>query len=332
MRRILPFICIALISLSGNTQDFHLSQYNSAPINFNPAMTGMFKGNYRIHGHYRTQWQAVATRPFTTGLLSFDMPVPGVKNLAVGAQIANQNAGQGNYNVFAFLASAAYDFKLDKGNAHHLSVGIQGGFFQKSVDPDRLFFQQQYSPMSGGGFDAALPNGESFASQSVFQHDLNAGLMYYYAKPSARFNPFIGGAAFHITEPEETFFSLDNKIPMRFLVHGGSKINVNQKIQFVLKALYMQQRNASELTYSLLLHYYLESSDAYIIFGPTYRNKDAAIIEGGIRMNRWEARISYDINTSSLRTTSNGRGGFEIGVTYIMRKFNPNPIQSCPRL
>jgi hypothetical protein len=82
----------------------------------------------------------------------------------------------------------------------------------------------------------------------------------------------------------------------------------------------------------LLLHYFLKSSDTYIIFGPTYRNKDAAIIEAGLKKGKYTARISYDINTSKLKEVSNHRGGFEISLTYVARRSKPNPLANCPRL
>jgi type IX secretion system PorP/SprF family membrane protein len=315
---------------AGIGQDFHLSQYDAAALNFNPAMTGMFKGKYRFHGHYRSQWQAVASKPYLTGLFAFDTPLN--KRISLGAQAANFRAGQGNYNVFSFLVSAATDLKLDKNNVHHLAIGVQAGVFQKSIDPNKLSFEAQYSPYNGGGFDAGISNGETFTRESLILPDANAGIMYYYGKQSARFNPFVGGTFYHLNQPNESFFSGENKLPMRWVGHGGVKFNLNNRIQFIGKAIYMGQKNARELTYTLHVHYYLSNSDAYILFGPTYRNKDAAIIEGGARLNNLIFRMSYDINTSSLRYSSNGRGGFEMSLTYIINKVDPNPIQSCPRI
>ncbi len=68
--KILFVFILGMYSL--HAQDFHLSQYDAAALNTNPALTGAFRGNYRLHGHYRNQWSTVATRPFTTGLLAFD--------------------------------------------------------------------------------------------------------------------------------------------------------------------------------------------------------------------------------------------------------------------
>lgn len=311
-------------------QDFHLSQYDAPPMFLNPAFTGMFDGKFRIHGHYRTQWAAVATKPFTTAGISFDMPI---KKFGAGIQIMNYRAGVGQFNVLSVLLSAGYDIVLDQPKNHHIAVGVQAGIVHKSFNVNELTFGNQYSSANGGGFDTGLPTGEAFANTSILTHDINAGFLYYYAKENVRINPFVGFSAFHLTQPNETFFNnTTNKLPIRYYLHGGVKVNVNEKIQLLPKAIYMKEVNANEWTATLLLHYYLKDNDTYLIFGPTYRSKDAGIIEAGIKKGQYTARISYDINTSSLKKVSNHRGGFEISLTYIARRSKPNPLANCPRL
>lgn len=321
---------IVLISVKTATaQDFHLSQYDAPPMFLNPALTGMFDGKFRVHGHYRQQWMAVATKPFTTGGISFDMPI---KKFGIGAQVFNYRAGAGNYNALSALLSVGYDVVFDKKNNHHLALGIQGGIVQKSVDVNKLSYGNQYTTANGGGFDTGLPSGETFSNTNYLIHDINAGALYYYAKENARLNPFIGFSAFHLTQPSESFFGSSNKLPLRYYVHGGVKVNINSRIQLLPKFIYMKQINDQELTATLLLHYYLSNSNTYLIFGPTYRNKDAAIIEAGIKKGSYTCRVSYDINTSTLKEVSNSRGGFEISLTYIARRNKPNPLANCPRL
>lgn len=330
MKRIFGTLGLSLL-LTGTShaQDFHLSQYDAPPMFLNPAMTGMFDGAYRIHGHYRTQWQAVATKPFTTGGISFDMPI---KKFGAGIQLFNYRAGTGGFNVFSALLSVGYDVVFDKAKNHHLALGIQGGIKHKSVNFNDLTYGNQYTDANGGGFDTGVNSGESFGSSSFVIADFNAGFLYYFAKENSRLNPFIGFSAFNLTEPTESFYGIDNKLPRRYYIHGGTKVNVNQKIQLLPKFIYMKQTNDQEFTATLLLHYYMKDPDTYIIFGPTYRNKDAAIIELGLKKGSYTARLSYDINTSSLKEASSHRGGFEISLTYVAKRSKPNPIANCPRL
>jgi type IX secretion system PorP/SprF family membrane protein len=331
-KRSLSIVVLAVtLALSVNTasaQDFHLSQYDAPPLFLNPAMTGMFDGKFRIHAHYRTQWAAVATKPFTTMGLSFDMPV---KKFGIGLQVMNYRAGAGDFNVLSALLSVGYDVVFDEAKNHHLALGVQGGIVNKSVNYNKLTFGNQYTSANGGGFDTGLPTGEIYSNASLLIADVNAGFLYYYAKENVRINPFVGLSAFHLTQPNESFYDKTNKLPIRYYVHGGLKINVNEKIQLLPKGIYMKELNATEYTATLLLHYYLKD-DTYLIFGPTYRSKDAGIIELGLKKGQYTARVSYDINTSSLKTVSNSRGGFEISLTYIARRNKPNPLANCPRL
>ena len=329
---VLLFVVLFFVVLTKKTsaQDFHLSQYDAPPMFLNPAFTGMFDGKFRLHGHYRTQWSAVATKPFTTAGLSFDMPV---KKFGIGLQVFNYRAGVGNYNALSALLSVAYDIVFDKAQNHHLALGAQGGIVHKSINMNELTFGNQYTTANGGSFDTGINSGELYSNTSFVIHDINAGALYYYAKQNVRLNPFIGFSAFHLTQPSESFYgNTSNKLPIRYYIHGGSKVNVNEKIQLLPKFIYMSQTNAQELTATLLLHYFLKDSDTYLIFGPTYRNKDAAIIEAGLRKGSYTARISYDVNTSSLKTASGYRGGFEISLTYIAKRSKPNPYANCPRL
>src|SRR3546814_4214408 len=52
-------------------QDPHLSQYYSSPLFLNPALTGMFNGEFRISGNQKTQWGSI-TNPYSTSVASFD--------------------------------------------------------------------------------------------------------------------------------------------------------------------------------------------------------------------------------------------------------------------
>jgi type IX secretion system PorP/SprF family membrane protein len=331
-------------SFSARAQDFHLSQYDAAPLNLNPSMTGLFEGYYRIHAHYRTQWSAIATNPFQTFAVSFDMPV---EKWAFGGQLMDYRAGAGNYNVFSFLGSVGYDYALDKENEyHHISGGVQLGIMQKSINFGKLTWDAQYTNANGGSFNTSLPSQETFANDGMFMPDLNAGFIYYYGKEKSRLNPFIGFAANHLTRPKETFYASDNRLPIRYTIHGGTRVNVNEKLQLLPKFLILRQTNARELTASLVAQYYLAQSDVFLFAGPTFRlsgplgNKanyygaenDAAVIDMGMKMGSFIYRLSYDINTSSLQPYTNSRGGLEISVTYTGRRSQPDRIPNCPRL
>lgn len=312
-------------------QDFHLSQYDAAALNTNPALTGMFEGKHRIHMHYRTQWSAVASKPFITGLLSYDNRIN--NNWSFGIQALNYRAGAGAYNAAQVLPSLSYSIPLSKNKFHRLTLGVAAGGFHKTFDQNALTWGSQYEATAQGGqFNTGTSSGETFQNSSVLQADFNAGFLYFFAAPGARVNPFIGGSAFHLSTPEESFLGTGNRLPMRYLGHAGARIGINQRISVIPKVYYQQQEEAIELTFAGMVHYYLKGPDAFLIGGFTYRNQDAAIVEIGGKWASWQARISYDFNVSTLKVASNGRGATELSLTYIIFKTETNPIPTCPRL
>lgn len=325
------FFIVGLIGLSTNfyAQDFHLSQHDAASLYLNPALVGQFDGKYRIHGHYRTQWGSLSSKAYQTAAISFDIPF---NKIAFGGQIINGRAGAGDYNALGIVLNAGYSFTVDKNKTHKFSIGLQGGVIQKSINLDNLFFENQYTNAGGGAFDQSLPNGEDVGNSSFWIPDVNAGFVYYYGKDQIRINPFIGASLFHITQPNETYYGNKNKLPMRYIIHGGAKINLSERFQLMPKLLFMKQVNDQEINYGLMLHYHLKGTDAIILFGPTYRSADAFIVEAGLKMGSYEAKIGYDYNTSSLNDFSDGKGGFEISLTYIPKIFKLNPVQNCPRI
>ncbi|WP_417265990.1 PorP/SprF family type IX secretion system membrane protein [Brumimicrobium sp.] len=331
MYRILIILISAIgLSLSTRAQDAHLSMYDAAPLFLNPALTGIVDGDFRLHGQYRTQWKSVNYKPYTTYLLSFDMPF---KKWGFGVQVNQFRAGQGNYNSLQGLVSAAYNTALDKNKNHMISFGVQGGGVQKSLEYPLLSFNNQYSPNNGGFFDETIATGEDIEARTIYLPSVNAGLMYYFAQQNRRLNPFIGVSAFNLVSAKESFQGIDNRLPMRFYAHIGTRINLTETFYLIPKFLFMQQENFSEQTIALEAGYYLKNSELYLLGGLIYRNKDAAAITIGGKLDRFTLKLAYDINMSTLSTASSGRGGFEASLTYVHSKRRNKDFEKiCPRL
>ena len=323
---------VVLLLIFGNVakaQDFHLSLYDAAPLFLNPAMPGVIDAKYRIHGRYRNQWNSVAYKPFNTALISADMPKG---KWGFGIQIINMRAGIGNYNVFQAMLSASYSVPLDKKKFHHLAFGLQGGVTQKSVEYKLYTWDNQYTGTNGGSFNTEVSSNENFKRQSQMLPQLNAGLLYFYAKQQSRLNPFLGFSAFNLTRPKETFFDQANNLPMRFYTHAGVRVNITELLYAIPKVLIMNQGKAFEQSYSIDAGYFFKSDKFFLLAGFTYRAKDASIAYVGFRKDNYIVKLGYDFNTSTLRTASKTRGAFEISFTYLPGKKNVTDVKNCPRL
>jgi len=321
-------ICMCLVGLL-RAQDFHLSLYDAAPLFLNPAMTGLVDGKMRLHAHYRNQWNAVAYKPFTTALISFDVPKG---KWGFGGQVSNMRAGIGNYNVFQALASVAYAVPLTKNRFHNLSLGLQAGFTQKSIEYQLLSFDNQWSTKDGGSFNQGINNNENFQGQAQFQEVVNFGALYYYAKQQSRINPFIGFSAFNLTRPKETFFGSSNRLPIRYYAHAGVRLNVSELLYFTPKILVYNQLNILQQTIAIDAGYFFKGERFYALAGFIVRPNDASIGYVGFRKDNYIAKLGYDFNQSSLTGTTKTRGAFEISITYMGKKAKNQDVKNCPRL
>lgn len=310
-------------------QDGHFSLYDDAPIFLNPAMTGVIKGDWRIHGQFRTQWKAVNYKPYTTGLISFDMSH---KKWGFGIQVKNFRAGSGNYNDLQAVLSAAYTTSIDKKKHHNFSFGVNAGMHQKSLEHQLLTFDNQYSTTDGGTFDQNISSNENIDRRSLILPSVNAGILYFFSKQQSRLNPFVGVSVFNITQPKETFYTDLNRLPIRAYGHIGTRINITELLYLTPKVLIMAQKEFFEQTYAIDAGYYFSGGDFYLTGGCLFRANDASVIYAGVRMDNITAKVAYDINVSSLTKVSGGRGGFELSLTYVHKKAKPSNDKICPRL
>jgi len=194
-----------------------------------------------------------------------------------------------------------------------------------------LLFNAQYQNTNGGAFNPNISNNENLGTTSIFLPEINVGGVYYFSGDRNLFDPFIGLSAFHITEPKETFFGNENVLPARYLIHVGLKYNMSKYFQISTYLMHMRQVNGEEFTATLMSHYYLKKSDTYLMLGGTYREEDAMLIHFGLKYHLFTYRVTYDLNVSSLAAITQGQGGFEMSIVYVMRSINPNPLRTCTR-
>src|SRR5690606_29014833 len=78
-----------------NAQDIHFSQFFETPLLRNPALAGIFTGDYRVQLVYRDQWGSV-TDGYRTGSLNGEYKLPIGKAddfITVGGQVLFDRAG-----------------------------------------------------------------------------------------------------------------------------------------------------------------------------------------------------------------------------------------------
>lgn len=313
-------------------QDIHFSMWDMSPMNLNPAYTGMFDGDYRFNGNHRNQWSSV-TVPFATYAVSADARnIFGYKPYSAGIQINQDRAGDGHFNTFQVNLNGAYAMNLQGDSLNQLSFGMQLGVTNKNLTYDPLSFDAQYD---GFQYDPSLSNQESFARASRTYMNLALGLGYF-KKLDTRKIIQGGISAFNLLRPKQSFFNDDAiQLDVRYNVNLNAEWKVAEKWDLLPTILFSSQGKYKELNVGTNARYVLtDFMGMYraVWAGVFYRNKDATFISVGLNYDAWKLGLSYDMNVSTLKPASNLRGGFEIGIQYIIKFAQPQRVMHriCP--
>ena len=329
------FFCLFIFIVSEVcSQDIHFSQYYANPLNLNPALTGYMAGDQRLIINYKNQWANIMN-PYKTLSLSYDQHFFRKKMngswFGGGLQVLSDRAGTSNLSNSKVALSGSFIYMLNDNN--YLTSGLQAGFIQRSFSMDDLYFDSQITP---SGINTGLPNNENITSLSSSAIDVSFGLLWGY-KPSDVIDIYSGISFAHLNQPKIGFNDTDYTLKQRSVFHSGMTYNMSPKIFVQPSFIYQYQSKANELIIGASIGHIIPSKTpermllAY--YGFWYRNADAIIPFCGVEIESLKIGISYDINSSSLRTASNYKGGFEMSIKWELPKPSKRMVTAipCPR-
>lgn len=314
-------LCSAALAFQANGQDIHFSQFYENAILRNPALTGIFSGDYKVGINYRNQWSSISV-PFQTGLVSGETRIPVNQDvgdyLSVGVAATYDHAGSINFNSTQIYPAINYNKSLEDKHHSYLSVGFAVGYIQRSVDPSKMKFASQYM---GGQFDPGNYSGENINNVKMSYIDLGAGVSFNSSLGSeGNVNYYLGASAYHINKPKATFNKKESFVRLNTKWNGNMGFNwsISPTTGFIFHSNYSQQGTYSEIIFGGLLSWRKIDATMNSLFaiygGAFYRLNDAIIPTVKIDYKKYSFTFSYDFNTSTLRTASNGMGGFEMSV------------------
>ena len=320
-----------LMSLSVLAQDIHFSQFYMAPLNLNPALTGVMNCNIRVSGNYRNQWSSISRGGvYETGNLSYDQRFTSGRYdyFGLGGTVWYDRAGSANFNTYTLKASGSYAKRMggNRRNSHYLSFGFEAGVAQRSLDFIELRWGTQWD---GSEFNPSLPNGENeFDRTSFLFADAGAGILWF-SNFGSEANFYAGAAYHHLNRANQSFSSGGSEaLFSRFTLHAGGELPLNDRLGLVPGVIAMLQGPSSQVNTGASLKFKLGNSrfnSQAFHFGVWTRiaNReesavlnDAVILQTRFDYNQYTLGFSYDINTSDLAVGSNGNGGFEIALQY----------------
>lgn len=326
-------VCLVLFAFSGFGQDVHFSQFYRVPLMVNPALTGVFPGDHRGMLIFRDQWAGIA--PFKTYGLAYDAAILrnklNRKYLGVGLMAFKDEAGDTRLNTTQVNISVSSVIMINQ--KQNISAGIQGGFAQRSIDAEALQWGAEYE--ENIGYQAGT--GSSINYENYSYGDFSAGLSWSYSSSETNMSSNdqlranAGIALYHLNQPAQLFDEED--LHMQIVVHANASIGIKgTNLGLTPSVLYLSQGPLKEINFGGLLRYTLKEQSKHtgllkettLYAGSYYRLGDALIPTLIFEMASYSIGCSYDLNTSSFKEATGGKGGFELSLRYI----NPNPFKN----
>jgi type IX secretion system PorP/SprF family membrane protein len=327
--RLIPVLALVLLAaFSGNAQDIHFSQFYMSPLNLNPAMTGVMNCNHRLTANYRNQWASILKQnAYNTYSVGYDqkMPVGRYDYFGVGGTFWGDKAGSSEFATIQARLSGSYAKKMGgyRRKAHYLVVGADFGVSNRSINSQQL---QWPSQNNGGTFDGTLPGGV-LQDYSFMFVDMSAGLLWF--SVFDEFNNLYFGAAFsHLNRANVSFQQKDIPLYGKLTAHFGGEFVAAQRLSLLPGVVTFFQGPSFQVNVGNSFKFLLGNSRRYhqaFQLGAWARvsNRlnqgklmDALILSTRFDYEQFTLGFSYDINTSSLRTATNGNGAFEFSLLY----------------
>jgi type IX secretion system PorP/SprF family membrane protein len=345
MKYIYSSIVILLLVFGLNVQetgaqDPRFSQFYAAPMQLNPAMTGVFEGRWRINANYRDQWSAVLNdTPFRTAGAAFDARYRAFRSdyFGFGLDVLHDEVGDGRFQMnrahlnFSFikqLTGSGYG-----GSQSYLVAAAQAGVGQHAVAWNQFWFSEQFDN-SQGLPNTGLPSGENGISgengNTDIYPDVNAGILWY-ALFDNEASVYAGLAANHLNQPDVSLLDGGTEnLYTRWVGHAGGEIPFGNGLSILPAIAIMSQ--ATELSTTLGANFRYTNHDwnevairaglwphivRKIDGNDTKLSTDAMTVAFILELNSLNVGLSYDITTSKFNLANNYRGAFELSLIYV---------------
>ena len=324
--KILGVLLLVFSGSSIQAQDVHFSQFWETPVLRNPALVGVFTGDYKVAALYRTQWQSVGA-PFTTALLHAEMRKPvrvqGASSdfLSFGLAAYSDVAGSVSLKTSAVYPAITYNKKLQSARGSYLSAGFTGGYLVRSYDASKMTFDNQWV---GGAYNSNAPTNENLTNPRLQTFDLGAGMAFSSTFGEENENSyFVGLGAYHLTQPKQSFEGRDAtlNLAMRWSANAGLAMRLGEVYRLEAQANVSRQSAATEVVAGGILSWQQrpERGDSPLFSiggGAYYRYNDALIPTVRITYKTLSFTGTYDVTVSTLRAATQLRGAYEISVIH----------------
>ncbi len=307
-----------LIQTSVFSQDPEFTQFYSNPVYLNPAFAGS-RICPRFVMNHRNEWPNISGK-FVTTAAAYDQKVDALRG-GLGLIFLNDNAAN---TLTTTRASLIYSYHLKVTRKFSVNFGLEGSYYQKAVDWDRLTFGDMIDARRGFVYQT----NQVRKDEPVNNMDFSAGVVGY----TEQF--YFGFAAHHLTTPNESFIdNVESTLPMKLTGHigailplgSGGSLYSEKEESISPNILYTRQGTSQQLNMGVYV------KKGALVGGVWYRNKDAFILTLGLESDMIKVGYSYDVTLSKISIISGGSHEVSLALNFNCKpkKKQFRPI-SCP--
>ena len=279
------------------------TQYRFNQLAFNPAYAGSRYG-VSLEALARLQWTSIEGRPFTQSF-STHLPLP-LFNSGMGINIINDTEGA----IRSTSGKIAYSYRFRLSKNATLATGLEGTFFQKSLNGSKI-------KTPGGVYDDVIDHQDPLLENNKTDAWLgDAGLGLYFKNKFLE----IGLSTQQLLDTKARFFDNTNLTNSRhFNLAAAYIINLNSYMELSPSLLFKSDLKKYQIDLNIMLVY-----DDNYLGGLTWRgieprSIDALGIIGGMYLGNFMIAYSYDFSLSALNSVNTG--SHEIVLHYLISGF-----------
>ncbi len=307
-----------------SAQDFGFSQYYYTPFLTNPAL--LASDNYvNVRLHYRMQpvpdGQSIQT-PMFSASMPFLNRNTGKRWGGAGISIL-QDKATNFMNTFGGMAAFAYNFNL---GGNQLALGVQAGYFRRTVDINNLSTSSQYQ---NGSLNSLLPNGENLQANQAGFFNVSSGALFYKEDSDGNHKYFVGIMGANLNQPSLKYSTADVvKVPIFFNAHAGYNVlSDDSKFAIMPTLRYSNFSGNNVANIGTWLRYKLPESESFVKKGSIgtgiwYNTNNALITSLEWIQPNYLLVLSYDFSVSNNAQVWQRNGSTEITLGF-RKKLNP---------
>ncbi len=332
MKKIVYSIILWAVLQPAIAQDVGYSMFRYAPTVTNPAQIAT-RNQLEVTFQHRNQWAGV-DGDFRTPMATFIYPLITLKDNepkrwgGISASFISDRQGEGGL-LRTTGGTVGFAYNFDLGKKKYLSVGVQGGFYQRRLDDAALV--SSFDPNFNPTFN------ESIDDNSVTYPSLAAGLMFYSEEgyPSNEQRYYLSASVFNINEPDVSILQNgDAPLALRGVFTGGVRAFRNDRYSIVPNLRWIKQTGERQVNIgSYFNKHFSENSGALFRYGTLglglwYSVENAVVASVEFNSPTFALGFSYDFNASPLGDAAGNAGATEFVVS--IRKTIGKPKEERP--